>query len=70
VLEIFLYTTASRSVLGATKPPIHWVPGDISVGVKLLERESDHSPPSSAEVKNACNYISTSTIHLYGVVLS
>jgi hypothetical protein len=25
-------------------------------GVKELENESDHSPPSSAEIKNAWNY--------------
>jgi hypothetical protein len=28
------------------------VQGAVSFGVKLQERESDHSPPSSAEVKN------------------
>jgi hypothetical protein len=30
-----------------------------SLGVKRPGRESDHSPPSSAEVKNAWSYIST-----------
>jgi hypothetical protein len=29
-----------------------WVPGAISPWVKLLGHEADHSPPSSAEVKN------------------
>jgi hypothetical protein len=28
-------------------------------GVKRLVREADHSPPSSAEVKNAWSYTST-----------
>jgi hypothetical protein len=39
-------------------------------GVKLPEREADHSSPSSAEVKNACSYTSTPPIGLHGVVLS
>jgi hypothetical protein len=34
-----------------TQPPIQWVPGAISLGVKRPGREADHSPPSSAEVK-------------------
>jgi len=33
-------------------------------------RETDHSPPSSPEVKNAWSYTSTSSIRLHGVVLS
>jgi hypothetical protein len=33
------------------QPPIQWVPGALSLGVKRPEREADHSPPSSAEVK-------------------
>jgi hypothetical protein len=52
-LGIFLFTTASRPALGPTQPPIQWVPGALSLGVKRLGREADHSPPSSAEVKNA-----------------
>jgi hypothetical protein len=60
-LRIFLFTTASRTALGPTQPPIQWVPGAISLGggVKRLGRETDHSPPSSAEVKNEWNCIST-----------
>jgi hypothetical protein len=34
-----------------TQPPVQWVPGAISLGLKRLGREADHSPPSSAEVK-------------------
>jgi hypothetical protein len=37
--------------LGPTQPPIQWVPGVLSLGVKRLGREADHLPPSSAEVK-------------------
>jgi hypothetical protein len=50
-LGIFLFTTASRTVLGSTQPPIQWVPGSFSLGVKRQVREADHSPPSSVEVK-------------------
>jgi hypothetical protein len=50
-LGIFLFTTASRTVLGLTHPPIQWVPGVIYLGVKRPGREADHSPPFSAEVK-------------------
>jgi len=31
--------------------PIQWAPGALPLGVKRPERETDHSPPSSAEVK-------------------
>jgi hypothetical protein len=59
-LEIFLFTTVSRTALGPTQPPIQWVTGALSLGVKLPGREAAHSPPSSAEVKNAWSYTSTS----------
>jgi hypothetical protein len=55
---IFL-ATASRSALGSTQPPIQWVPGTLSPGVKRPGPETDHSRPSSPEVKNAWNYTST-----------
>jgi hypothetical protein len=50
-LGIFLFTAASRTALRPTQPPIQWVPGALSMGVKRQGREADHSPPSSAEVK-------------------
>jgi hypothetical protein len=58
-LGIFLFTTASRTALGPTHPPIQWVPAVLSLGVKRPGREADHSTPSSAEVKNAWSYTST-----------
>jgi hypothetical protein len=47
----FFFDTMSRPVLGPTQPPIQWVLGAISLGVKRPRREADHSPPFSAEVK-------------------
>jgi hypothetical protein len=47
----FLFTTASRTALGPTRPPIQWVPGALSLGVKRPGREADQSSPSSAEVE-------------------
>jgi hypothetical protein len=70
VLGIFLFITASRPALGPTQPAIQWVPGALSVGVKRQGREVDHSPASSAEVKNEWSYTSTPLLSLNGVVLS
>jgi hypothetical protein len=50
-LGIFLFTTASRTALGPTQPPIQWVTGALSLGLKRPGREADYSPPSSSEVK-------------------
>jgi hypothetical protein len=69
-LDIFLSTTASRPVLGPTQPPIQWVPGVLSLGVKRPGRETDHLPPSSAEIKNVWSFTSTPPICLHGMGLS
>jgi len=50
-LGVFLFTTASRTAMGPTQPLFQWVGGALSLGVKWPRREADHSPPSSAEVK-------------------
>jgi hypothetical protein len=50
-LGIFLFITASRTALGPTQPPIQWIPGFLSLGVKRPGREANHTPPSSAEIK-------------------
>jgi hypothetical protein len=65
--EIFLSSTSSRSVLGATQPPIQWVPGALSLRVKQPEREANHSHPTSAEIVDL--YI-LSYIRLHGAVLN
>jgi hypothetical protein len=51
LLGIFLFTTASRTARGPTQPPIQGVLGVLSLGVKRSGREADHSPPSSAKIK-------------------
>jgi hypothetical protein len=40
---------ASRPAQESTQPPILWVSGALSLGVKRPGREANHSPPSSAE---------------------
>jgi hypothetical protein len=47
------YQARTRPALRPTKPPIQWVPGSLSPGVKQQRLGTDHSPPSSAEIKNS-----------------
>jgi hypothetical protein len=53
----FLFSTPSRQVMGPTQLPIQWVTGALSPGVKLPGREADHSPQTSAKVKNTWIYM-------------
>jgi hypothetical protein len=49
---IFSLTSASRTALGCTQHPVQWVlEGSFPGGKVRLKRDTDHSPPSSAEVK-------------------
>jgi len=50
--RILIFTTTSRSALG----PIQWLPGTLSLGLKLPERETDDLIPSGAEFKNAWSF--------------
>jgi hypothetical protein len=50
--DLSLFPTASRPAMGSTQPPLQWRTGALSPGVKWPGRESDHSPPPSAEVDN------------------
>jgi hypothetical protein len=69
-LGIFLFTTMSRRVLGPIQPPILWVPGALSLGVKWPEREADHSPTSNAEVKQCVELYLHFPIRFHGTMLS
>jgi hypothetical protein len=67
---LYLFTTQSRPALGPNQPPIQWVPEALFLGVKRTGRVADHSPPSSAEVKNVWSYTFTPPIGLQGMVFS
>jgi hypothetical protein len=56
---MFIFATAFRPALEPTQSPILWAPGALTLEVKRPGREADHSPPSSAEVKNAWVYTTT-----------
>jgi hypothetical protein len=58
-MGIFLFAITSRMALGPTQRSILWVTGALSSGGKRLGSQGEHSPPSSAEVKNAWSYTST-----------
>jgi hypothetical protein len=55
-VKIYLLSAATRLALGSIQPPIQWVLGVNSSGVKPLEREADHSAPTNAEVKKIWSY--------------
>jgi hypothetical protein len=51
--RIFPIASVSRPALEPTQPPVQWVPGVLSPGVKARpRRDADHSTPSSAEIEN------------------
>jgi hypothetical protein len=54
-----LFATRSRLVQVPTQLPIQWVLMAVSLGVKWLVHEADHSLPYSVEVKNEWSYILT-----------
>jgi hypothetical protein len=52
----FHSSVLSRLALGSTHPPVQWILGALSPGVK--GREADHSPATSAEAKKIWSYTS------------
>jgi hypothetical protein len=57
--KYFHVSMSSRPALGPTQPPMQWVPGALSPGVKRPRREADHSPPTSTNAKKTWVYTST-----------
>jgi hypothetical protein len=53
------FATSSRPAVEPIQRRIQWVPGALSPGIKQQGHEADHSPPSSAEVKNEWSYTPT-----------
>jgi len=51
MMMIMMMINTSRLALGSHLPPIQWVLGVLSPGVKQPGNEADHSPPSNAEAK-------------------
>jgi len=47
----FFFATASRPALGPTQPPIQWVQGALSPGIKRMGPEAKNSAPFSAEIR-------------------
>jgi hypothetical protein len=64
-LGIF-FNTMSKPALGSTQPPIQWVPGALSLGVKQPGHEADHQLHLVLKAKNACSCTSTPPVCLHG----
>jgi hypothetical protein len=65
VLDIYY-----SQLLRPTQPPIQWVLGALSLGLKRPDREADHTPLPSVEVKECVYLYLNSPIRLNGVALS
>jgi hypothetical protein len=69
MIEFILSGLILYLALWPIQPPIQWAPWALSSGVRRSGSEVDHSPPSSAEVKNG-GAIPQFLIRLLGVVIS
>jgi len=56
--ELMITSNSSNFI---RSPPVQWILGALSLGVKWPGRKANHSTPSSAEVKNVCTYTFTPT---------
>lgn len=54
--DIYTYSLFVHLSQCPDRPPIQWVPGPLSQAVKRAGSAADHSPESSAEVKNERSY--------------
>jgi hypothetical protein len=63
---MFISPQGARVALWPTQPPVLWIPGDRSLGVKWPMQEADHSPPSSADGKNEWSYKPLLNAHAQG----
>jgi hypothetical protein len=59
MMEFFFFTTVYTLAVGPIQPPIQWVSGVLTSGIKQLGHEANHSLPPIAEV-NVWSYTSTS----------
>jgi hypothetical protein len=67
--ETSVFITTSRLAQGLTQPCVHRVPAALSLGVKHLRWEAEHSPPSSSELTHVWSSNFHFSICLHGVVL-
>jgi hypothetical protein len=67
VRYLSLLQNVPRPARRHTQPPTEWVQEALPQGVKRPQHEADHSPPSSAEIKNEWRYTSTPPVYLHDV---
>jgi len=67
---VYLFSPHADRLWGSPSLLFNGYRGTISPGVKRPWRQADHSPPSSADVKNAWSLYLHSAVFLHGVVLS
>jgi hypothetical protein len=65
----FYFSMSSTQSLGSAQPPIQWIPGVLSPGIKRLECEANTHLLRCRSKKNVGLYIQ-SLIRLHGVVLN
>jgi hypothetical protein len=58
--KYLLFSKASEPNLCPTQPPIQWVIRSLRLELKQLGHEALHLPPFIANIKNQCQYNSTS----------
>jgi hypothetical protein len=66
--KIFRPFTLSRRALEPTQPRVQYVTPAVPAGTKQPGRETDQSPPTSADVKKYVDLYILSPIRLYGVL--